>query len=87
MKDKSIEVRTFYTTDIPAMTLYIEQNYNDIFPESVRDWIETEVNRILENDYVKATVKGCLMRSCLLAQQKTSSMWDNQMLVLKDKNG
>jgi len=84
--DKHIEIRTFYTTDIPAMTLYIEQNYETIFTESVRNWIETEVQRIPENDYVKATVMGCLMRSCLLAQLKKSSMWDNQMIVLKDKN-
>jgi len=84
---RRIEVRDFPATDIPNMTMYIENNYKKIFNSSVIRWINDEVNNLPFDDYIKNVCKGCLMRSCLISQQKKFGMWDNQVILLDPSEG
>lgn len=79
----TVDVRKFNNTNIADMTLYIEKHYCEIFPQKVREWIEDEVKHLPFDDYAKQTMRGALMRSCLLSQKITSEVWNNQMLVLE----
>ena len=55
---RRIEVRDFPATDIPNMTMYIENNYKKIFNSSVIRWINDEVNNLPFDDYIKNVCKG-----------------------------
>lgn len=81
-----VEVREFHNTDIADMTAMIEKDISCL-PECTQDWIEAEVNNLPFDNYIKKAVRGCLLRTSLIATEKTG--WtgrrkNKQILILND---
>lgn len=88
MKDggeAKVYVRKFHDTDIPAMTYFVEKN-RDSLQEEVWDWIDGEIANAKPhfNSCIIESMRGMLMRACLIATHK--NWMENQMLVIAHKD-
>lgn len=72
----------FYDTDRAKMTLFI-QKHKDSFTKEIWEWIEAEVDSVPFDEYIQETIRGCLMRACLVASKK-NNMFSNNLMILKD---